>query len=69
MLDFFSKNLAALTLMTFMASTSCVVIALVAYVSTFDWNIIWLIEYSDVSTVFREGRARAATRLLPGRRR
>jgi hypothetical protein len=48
MIDFLTKNLALVSAAITLFSACMVMVFLFAYLSVFDWNLIWIIEYSDI---------------------
>jgi hypothetical protein len=48
MIDFLTKNLALVSAAITLFSACMVMVFLFAYLSVFDWNLIWIIEYSNI---------------------
>jgi hypothetical protein len=48
MIDFLSKNFALVSAAITVLSACMVMVFLFAYLSVFDWNLIWIVEYSDI---------------------
>src|SRR4030081_1161660 len=52
MLDLISKHFAVLSAGLVALSAALVTVFVFSYLSVFDWNLIWIIEYSDVAKFF-----------------
>jgi hypothetical protein len=48
MIDFLTKNFALVSAAITVLSACMVMVFLFAYLSVFDWNLIWIVEYSDI---------------------
>jgi hypothetical protein len=48
MIDFLTKNFALVSAAITILSACMVMVFLFAYLSVFDWNLIWIVEYSDI---------------------
>jgi hypothetical protein len=50
-LTFLSEHFALISALVFVVATLAAAVFMYAYVSVFDWRLIWLVEYSDVLKV------------------
>ncbi len=48
MLDFLTKNFAVISAATTGVAACMAMVFLFAYLSVFDWNLIWIVEYTDI---------------------
>lgn len=51
-LDFFTKHFLVLSLALLLSAAALSMLFLVGYLSVFDWNLIWLVEYTDLTKLF-----------------
>jgi len=52
MFDFLTKNFLVLSAMVLAAASTFTMLFLATYLSLFDWSLIWLVEYSDLTKFF-----------------
>ena len=57
MLDFLTKHFLVLSALLIGGASAVCMLFLAAYLTVFDWNLIWLIEYADVAKLFLIGAA------------
>jgi voltage-gated potassium channel Kch len=57
MLNFITKNFLALSSFVVVLASAISLLFLIAYLGVFDWNLIWLIEYGDLTKFFLIGAA------------
>src|SRR5712691_3115650 len=48
LLKFISENFAVLSSSTLVFAVLCATVFLYTYLSVFDWNLIWIVEYPDI---------------------
>jgi hypothetical protein len=57
MLNFLTKHFLVISSLSLVVSAALSMILLGAYLSVFDWNLIWLVEYADLTKLFLIGVA------------
>jgi hypothetical protein len=57
MMDFATKNFLVLSSIVLAVSAALSMVVLGSYLAVFDWNLIWLIEYGDLTKLFLIGAA------------
>lgn len=57
MFDFATKHFLVLSSLVIVISAAISMVVLSAYLSVFDWNLIWIIEYADLTKFFLIGAA------------
>jgi hypothetical protein len=57
MFDYLTKHFLVLSTITIAVGSAISMLVLSAYLSVFDWTLIWMIEYSDLTKLFLIGTA------------
>ncbi|MCA6124576.1 hypothetical protein J6500_22160 [Bradyrhizobium sp. WSM 1704] len=57
MLEFLTKHFIVLSTLVIGGASAVAMLFLAAYLAVFDWNLIWLVEYTDIAKLFLIGTA------------
>jgi hypothetical protein len=51
-MEWVTTNFAALSAVLVLGAATASVVSVLSYLSVFDWTLIWLLEYSDLTKLF-----------------
>jgi ABC-type Fe3+-siderophore transport system permease subunit len=51
-MEWLTKNFVVVSAVVVLGAAAASVVFLIGYLSTFDWTLIWLVEYSDLTKLF-----------------